>query len=196
MNVGSAFNGGGVAGYGYDTSNAAGSPDHGRWRPGRSRPRRPAVQPLPKTGGNTFSGTYFGNIAGKWSQGDNVDDELRSFGIPTPPALIRSWDTSFSMGGPIMRDHMWFYGIVRGPSAHTPDIAGRFANANAGDPTRWDYVSRSWASRSGRRQPKIGGVARHGSADAENKVGVYYRLPEGLRRQPYTQDGEQCREPR
>ena len=44
----------------------------------------PQFNIVPKTGGNTFSGTYFGNLAGEWSQGNNVDDELRSFGIPEP----------------------------------------------------------------------------------------------------------------
>ena len=44
MNVGSAFNGGGVAGFGYDTANAHGNPGHHRGRPRRNRSRRPGVQ--------------------------------------------------------------------------------------------------------------------------------------------------------
>ena len=45
MNVGSAFNGGGVAGYGYDTGGAAGGAGHRGWRPRRGRPWRPGIQP-------------------------------------------------------------------------------------------------------------------------------------------------------
>ena len=82
--------------------------------------------------------------------GDNVNDELQSFGIPTPAALIRSWDTSFALGGPIKRDSIWFYGMARTFSSYT-DIAGRFANANAGNTARWDYVPIR-ASRSGRQR--------------------------------------------
>ena len=100
----------------------------------------PAFNLVPKTGGNNFSGTYFGNLAGEWSQGDNVDDELKSFGIPTPAAIIRSWDTSFALSGPIKRDKVWFYSVARTFGAYT-DIAGRFANANAGNPNLWEYVS-------------------------------------------------------
>ena len=38
----------------------------------------PAFNIIPKTGGNTFSGTAFASTAGEWSQGSNLDDELRS----------------------------------------------------------------------------------------------------------------------
>src|SRR6186713_3331368 len=103
MNVGSAFNGGGVAGYGYDTSGAQEVQLTVAGGLGEADRGGPQFNLIPKTGGNTFSGTYFGNIAGKWSQGDNVDDELRSFGIPTANAIIKSWDTSAAIGGPIKR---------------------------------------------------------------------------------------------
>ena len=67
MNVGSAFNGGGVAGFGYDTANAQeiqvtvvggfGETDRGG----------PAFNMIPKTGGNRFAGTGFVSTAGQWS---------------------------------------------------------------------------------------------------------------------------------
>ena len=81
MNVGSAFNGGGVAGFGYPIgesseiqvtiSGGLGETDRGG----------PAFNLIPKTGGNDFRGTAFLSTAGKWSQGDNLTDELRSFGL-------------------------------------------------------------------------------------------------------------------
>jgi hypothetical protein len=102
----------------------------------------PQFNIIPKTGGNTFNGTYFGNLAGHWSQSNNVDDQLKSFGIPNPTKIIRNWDTSFSMGGPIKHDRVWFYAVGRTFGEYT-DIAGRFGNLNAGDPTKWNYVRRS-----------------------------------------------------
>ena len=159
MNVGSAFNGGGVAGYGYDTQGAQEVQVTVAGGLGEADRGGPAFNLVPKTGGNNFAGTYFGNLAGKWSQSDNVDDELRSFGIPNAAAIIRSWDTSFSMGGPIKRDQVWFYGTARTFGSYT-DIAGRFANANAGNPLRWDYVvdqsitQRSATSRKIARRPR------------------------------------------
>jgi outer membrane receptor protein involved in Fe transport len=72
MNVGSAFNGGGVAGFGYPigesseiqvtVSGGLGETDRGG----------PAFNLIPKTGGNTFSGTAFLSTAGKWSQGTTL----------------------------------------------------------------------------------------------------------------------------
>ena len=139
MNVGSAFNGGGVASFGYDTMNAAeiqvtvtgglGEVDRGG----------PAFNMVPKTGGNSFNGTAFWSTAGEWSQGDNLDDELRSYGFGEVPGLIKNWDASFSMGGPIVRDKLWFFGQVRTFGSHTV-VPGQYGNKNAGDPNAWSYV--------------------------------------------------------
>src|ERR1041384_8247644 len=108
MNVGSAFNGGGVAGFGYDTQGAAEVQVTVAGGLGEADRGGPAFNLVPKTGGNSYAGTVFGNIAGKWSQGDNVDDTLRSYGIPNAAAIIRSWDTSVAVGGAIKRARLWF----------------------------------------------------------------------------------------
>ena len=64
MNVGSAFNGGGVAGYGYDTTNAQEVQLTVAGGLGEADRGGPQFNIVPKTGGNTFSGTYFGSLAG------------------------------------------------------------------------------------------------------------------------------------
>jgi hypothetical protein len=192
MNVGSAFNGGGVGGFGYDTSGAQEVQMTVAGGLGEADRGGPQFNIIPKTGGNTFSGTFFGNIAGEWSQGDNVDDELRSFGIPTAAALIRSWDTSFAMGGPIVRDRIWFYGMTRTFGAYT-DIAGRFANANAGDPTRWDYVSDPGVTQRSAQSRKIGGARVTAQLTPRNKVGGYIDYQKVCEGSSYAMDAEQCR---
>ncbi len=69
MNVGSAFNGGGVAGFAYDTSNAAGNPGQSDRRTGRDRSRRTGLQHDSREPVETsFSGTYFLSYAGEWAQ--------------------------------------------------------------------------------------------------------------------------------
>jgi hypothetical protein len=192
MNVGSAFNGGGVGGFGYDTSGAQEVQMTVAGGLGEADRGGPQFNIIPKTGGNTFSGTFFGNIAGEWSQGDNVDDELRSFGIPTAAALIRSWDTSFAMGGPIVRDRIWFYGMTRTFGAYT-DIAGRFANANAGDPTRWDYVSDPGVTQRSAQSRKIGGARVTAQLTPRNKIGGYIDYQKVCEGSSYSLDAEQCR---
>ena len=56
------------------------------------------------------------------------------------PALIKNWDTNFALGGPIVRDRLWFFDNVRSYGNHQ-EIPGLFGNLNAGDPTKWTYVA-------------------------------------------------------
>jgi len=192
MNVGSAFNGGGVAGFGYDTQGAAEVQVTVAGGLGEADRGGPAFNLVPKTGGNTYAGTFFGNIAGKWSQGDNVDDTLRSYGIPNPAAIIRSWDTSVSMGGPIKRDRVWFYGTTRTFGSYT-DIAGRFANANAGNPLRWDYVVDQSIKQRSATSRKIGSGRVTGQLSPRNKVSAYYDFQKVCEGSSYVKDASQCR---
>ncbi len=192
MNVGSAFNGGGVAGYGYDTTNAQEVQLTVAGGLGEADRGGPQFNIVPKTGGNTFTGTYFGSLAGEWSQGNNVDDELRSYGIPAPTTIIKNWDTSFSLGGPIMRDRVWFYAVARTFGEYT-DIAGRFGNLNAGDPTKWNYVvDQSIKSRSAGSR-KIGGTRVTGQLSERNKVSAYYDYQFNCSSSSYVEDADACR---
>jgi len=65
-----------------------------------------------KRGTNSFNGTvrgYFDNDAMEWS---NVPDELAATGITSETADHNQQisDYGFDVGGPIIRDKMWFYG--------------------------------------------------------------------------------------
>ena len=192
MNVGSAFNGGGVAGFGYDTVNAQEVQLTVAGGLGEADRGGPQFNIIPKTGGNSFAGSYFGNLAGAWSQFDNVDDELRSFGIPSPTKIIRNWDTSFSLGGPIKRDKVWFYAVTRTIGEYT-DIAGRFGNLNAGDPTKWAYVvdpsikSRTVGSR------KSAAARVTAQLSQRNKISGSYDKQYICNGSSYALDADQCR---
>jgi hypothetical protein len=192
MNVGSAFNGGGVAGYGYDTTNAQEVQLTVAGGLGEADRGGPQFNIVPKTGGNTFSGTYFGSLAGEWSTGNNVDDVLKSYGIPEPTKIIKNWDTSFSLGGPIMRDRVWFYSALRTFGEYT-DIAGRFGNLNAGDPTKWNYiVDQSITSRSANSR-KIAGARVTGQLSERNKISGFYDFQDICSGSSYAKDADWCR---
>ncbi len=68
----------------------------------------PIMNIIPRSGGNTFSGTAFTSLAGDWSRGNNLNDELRGFGLTETPGIIQAHDASFSVVGPIVRDRLWF----------------------------------------------------------------------------------------
>src|SRR4029453_7906032 len=79
---------------------------------------------------------------GDWATSNNLDDHLRSLGITQPPTLRTNWDGSGSLGGPIMRDRLWFFGNIRG-WANAAVVDGIFANRFAGDASHWDYAADS-----------------------------------------------------
>jgi Carboxypeptidase regulatory-like domain len=139
LSTGSAFNGGGASGYIIDTANSQEMQLTLSGGLGESEVGGTLVNFVPKTGGNNFSGQGFFSTAGEWSQGNNIDDDLRARGLNQPAALYKNWDVQASVGGPILRDKLWFFGNYRDFGSHD-DILGMYANQNAGNPNAWTYV--------------------------------------------------------
>ncbi len=71
------------------------------------------VNLIPKEGGNRLSGSSFLSFTDDSWQGENVTDELRAKGLQTGDTVAYIYDTNFSLGGPIMRDKLWFFGSYR-----------------------------------------------------------------------------------
>ena len=67
------------------------------------------VNIIPKDGGNRFSGSGFFNFANDKLQGGNVDDALRSQGIVTADSILKIYDLSGAIGGPIKKNSLWFW---------------------------------------------------------------------------------------
>jgi hypothetical protein len=136
--VAASFNGGGVSTFIYDTVNVSEMQVLVSGGLGEAEAGGPSINLVPQSGGNTFRGQGFFSSAGDWSASNNIDDELASIGITEPAALVKAWDVNGSLGGPIKRDRLWFYGTVRQFGNFTIR-EGVFANRNAGDPTKWSY---------------------------------------------------------
>ena len=68
---------------------------------------------IPKDGGNIFIGQAFvGGTDGSW-QANNVTDELRARGLRTGSRVAKISDINVGVGGPIMRDKLWFFASWR-----------------------------------------------------------------------------------
>jgi hypothetical protein len=69
---------------------------------------------VPKAGGNTFTGSALVNGSAPSLQGSNITDRLRSRGLTTASSTLKSlYDLNAAVGGPIMRDRLWFFGTSR-----------------------------------------------------------------------------------
>jgi Carboxypeptidase regulatory-like domain len=139
LTVAAPFGGGGVSDVTYDTANSEETQVLISGALGESDTGGPSVNIVPKSGGNQFRGSAFFSTSGDWAASNNIDDQLQAFGITQPPTLRKNWDGSGSLGGPIMRDRLWFFGNVRN-WGNAAVVDGIFANRFAGDPSHWDYA--------------------------------------------------------
>jgi len=192
MNVGSAFGGGGVSSFAYDFVNAQEVQVTVAGGMGEVDRGGPAFNIIPKTGGNNFNGTAFLSTAGKWSQGSNLDDELRSAGL-TAIGLIKNWDTNLSVGGPIKRDRLWFFNNLRSYGTHQ-EIPGLFANANALDPSKWSYVKDPNVKARSAGDKKIESIRLTGQLTPKNKLGFYFDYQANCAGSSLVSTGDSCRE--
>ena len=71
-------------------------------------------------------------------QSDNFTQELKDAGLRAPSELDKVWDVNAGIGGPIMRDRLWFFGTARTQGSYV-SITDTFFNKNEGDPTKWTY---------------------------------------------------------
>lgn len=67
-----------------------------------------------KSGGNQFHGSASTFYEGDNLQSDNLDDALRKRGVTTNGAPLDSlYDFNAQLGGPIIKDRIWFFNAVR-----------------------------------------------------------------------------------
>jgi hypothetical protein len=68
---------------------------------------------VPKEGGNRYTAFFGAAYTNKNLQAENLDDELRAKGIMDGNFVDRIYDFNPAVGGPIVRDRLWFYGAYR-----------------------------------------------------------------------------------
>ena len=98
------------------------------------------INMIPKEGGNRFSGSLFQGYESSKIQSNNLTPFLAANGVKSVDKIGTYNDTNFTMGGPISKDRVWFFGsgrffIVNKPIANTyvsdGTKAGIVACANA-----------------------------------------------------------------
>jgi hypothetical protein len=139
MNVGASRGGGGVSGYQVDTGNVQEMTFATSGGLGEAETGGPYMNVVPKTGGNTYSGSSAFSFANRSLQGSNYTPALQAAGLSVPSSLLTLWDIDGTLGGPIRKDRLWFFFLGRDQGSGS-SVPGMYANANAGNPNAWSYA--------------------------------------------------------
>jgi len=140
LNTGAAFNGAGVSSYVVDIGNAQEISMTTSGGLGEAEVGGPSFSIVPKTGGNSIKGSAYESNVTKGMVGDNYTAALQQAGLSTPGKLYKLWDTNVGVGGPIVKDRLWFFTQFRNEGSYRT-VPGMFANANMGNPNAWTYVA-------------------------------------------------------
>ncbi len=98
---------------------------------------------ITKSGGNNLAGDIFGYLSDSSWSSDRVNRYAK--GTEFQADVVDSTDFGASLGGPIMRDRLWFFGAVN-PSKKTTDIGG--SSPLVGDsPTEFEQDSFNYAGK-------------------------------------------------
>ena len=68
---------------------------------------------IPRDGGNTFSGSLFLGFQNESFQSNNLTDSLITRGLKSTDGIGKLFNTEGALGGPIMKDRLWFFGSAR-----------------------------------------------------------------------------------
>ena len=92
---------------------------------------------VPRQGGNTLTGLFYVSGFSEGMLSDNFTDELKARGATQPTPLNRVYDVNMAVGGPIVRDRLWYYMSVRVPGSEA-EHAERLLQPERGQPERLD----------------------------------------------------------
>jgi hypothetical protein len=94
------------------------------------------INVVPKSGGNTFHGSVFGNFSDAALQSNNYTDALKNQGLKSQNRLKDIWALSGGIGGPIAQNKVWFFSS--GQRTITDNyVANLYENTNI---QGWTYV--------------------------------------------------------
>src|SRR5688500_8088165 len=133
MNAGAVRGGAGVSNYQVDVANSQELAYTLSGGLGEAETGGPTMNVVPRTGGNTFTGSFFFSGANSAMQGSNLTQELRDVGLRDPNELIKAWEVNGAFGGPLLRDRHWFC-LSTERQITRLYVSGLYYNLNDGNP--------------------------------------------------------------
>ena len=189
LNTGAALNGGGVSTYVADISNAAEVVTTTSGGMGEAEVGGPSLSIVPKSGGNTIKGSIYLSGVSSGMVGDNFQ-KVPGFAIPGK--LLKQWDYTGGVGGPIKRDRLWYYGTLRDEGQHR-SIPGIYPNLNAGDPTKFTYAPDTSKQAQGRESFQIASIRLTAQVTPRNKFNYHQDLQWPCNGSAFNSTADACR---
>jgi hypothetical protein len=192
LNTGAALNGGGVSTYIADVSNAQEVSSTTSGGLGEAETGGPTLSFVPKSGGNTVKGQVYLSGVSSGMVGSNYTDALKNAGLSTPGVLLQQWDYTGGVGGPIVKDRLWYYGTLRDEGQHR-SIPGIYPNLNAGDPTKFTYAPDTTKQAQGAESFQIASIRLTTQVSPRNKFNFHQDLQYPCNGSAFTSSGDACR---
>ena len=192
LNTGAALNGGGVSTYVADISNAAEVVTTTSGGLGEAEVGGPTLSIVPKSGGNVVKGAVYLSGVSSGMVGSNYSDALKAAGLSTPGKLLQQWDYTGGVGGPIVKDRLWYYGTLRDEGQHR-SIPGVYPNLNAGDPTKFSYSPDLTKQAQGAESFQIASIRLTSQVTPRNKINFHQDLQWPCNGSAFTSSGDACR---
>src|SRR5262249_12672138 len=87
---------------------------------------------ITKSGGNTTHGDVSTFLQNDSLKGNNLTDDLIAQGLKSPPGFVKNFERGFTLGGPLRKDRLWYFGNVRwvDVTASQPDFPAYNPTAN------------------------------------------------------------------
>ena len=193
LNTGAGLGGSGVSTYVADISNAQEVVTTTSGGLGEVEVGGPSLSIVPKSGGNTIAGNIYASGTGGKMINSNYTPALQAAGLTTPGKLLKQWDFTFGMGGPIIKDRLWYRVAARDEGQHRT-IPNIFPNLNAGDPTKFLYAPDRAHEVRGAESWRLYTVRMTIQATQKDKINVHWDEQHACNGATFTTTGDGCRQ--
>ena len=193
LNAGAGLGGSGVSTYIADISNAQEVVTTTSGGLGEVEVGGPSLSIIPKSGGNTFKGAAYLSGVSKGMVSSNYSTELQALGLTTPGKLLKQWDFTGGVGGPIIKDRVWYYVTARDEGQHRT-IPNVFPNLNAGDPTQFLYAPDRTREVRGAESWRLYSARATIQASSRDKINFHWDEQHACNGATFTSSGDGCRQ--
>ena len=125
---------------------------------------------IPRDGGNTFRGSFFGTFTDGKLQADNLNDAIQARGLVSVPHVTQIYDVDPAFGGPLRKDKVWFFGSVRKQNSQQT-VVDRYFNLTPTTPDRPGLHARFRQSGPEQRKERQPEPASHVADQLEEQAG-------------------------